>query len=226
MAGIARAHNVTLAELIDANPAIVRPDAIEVDQEITVPGQRPPPDGPPVLTVVTRDEWGARPFKRKISPLGKVEWITVHHTATPELPESRAEGMEQARVVQRIHHGQGWQDTGYHALLDQEGTWYVGRQPISGQPFTAGARLALGSHVGGKNTGNVGLSVMGWFHAPRNHRMSQAATDSLRAALAFLLNEHSLDAARIRMHKEWNGARTACPGDTLIPVVKAIRDAL
>jgi hypothetical protein len=202
---------------------VARPDAIAEGDVISIPGQSVPTDG---LRVVTRDEWGAKPFKRKISPLGEVEWVTVHHTATAELPTTREAGMEQARFVQRVHHGQGWQDTGYHALLDQEGTWYTGRQPISGNPFTAGAKLALGSHVGGKNTGNVGLSVMGYFHAPRNHRMTDEATASLRAGLRWMLEEYGLDRSRVRMHQEWPGAATACPGDTLIPVVKAIRDAL
>lgn len=223
LSGIARDHGATLAEVLAVNPGI-SPDRIAVGQTVSIPGTPTPPG---LIRVVTRDEWGAKAPRKGITKLGPVTALTVHHTATAVLPVNRTQGIAQARLVQAIHHGQGWADVGYHALLDQEGTFYTGRRMLSGaDPFADGSQLALGSHVGRRNTGNVGVSVMGYFHAPHNHRISPAAIEALRTGLKRLLDLYSLNRTDVLMHREWAGAATVCPGDTLAPIVAQIRAEL
>lgn len=181
--------------------------------------------------VVTRAEWGAKPYRGTPERLGRVKRITVHHTATTLLPRTRDEGIRAVRQVQQMHFDRppdGWSDIGYHLLLAQDGTWYRGRVALGSAATLAeivqADAWAKGSHVGGHNTGNLGLSAMGYFHAPHNHRMTPEATESLRAMLAYLTEQYDLLASAVVGHREL--ASTACPGDLLFPVLRDIRKGL
>lgn len=216
--------------------AQTRLNAAGATPRLTVDGQAGPmtwaayddlaPDPPPPVegfALIGRSAWGAKPYKGTPQPLKKVEWVTVHHTATAVLPLTYEAGRQQVQAVQQMHFDRGWSDVGYHFLLSQDGTWWQGRAQSTPQAKLLDG-LALGSHVGGRNTGNVGVSVMGYFHAPKNHRMTDEATAALRAMLKALCERYSLDGSRIRGHKEW--AATDCPGSLLMPVVAQIRAEL
>lgn len=176
------------------------------------------------IVVLPRSAWGAKPHRGRTSPLGRVRRITVHHTATATLPRTRAETLDQTRQVQGMHHGQRWADIGYHFLIGQDGTVTQGREPHRDHADPLQADLANGSHVGGKNTGNIGISVLGYFHAPKSHRMTPEATEALAAVLRALCARYGLSGRDIVGHREL--AATACPGDTLMPVVEQIRRSL
>ena len=133
----------------------------------------------------------------------------------------------EVRRVQRQHQGQGWADIGYHLLLSQDGTWFQGRPWIGASTFDEAVResaWAMGSHVRSKNTGRIGLSVMGWFHAPKNHEMTPAATASLERMIKRLSTAYGLSRQSVVGHRELGS--TACPGDRLIPIVEQIRARL
>jgi len=177
----------------------------------------PPETAPQALTIVSRAEWGARPYSGRRQPLGTVRRIVIHHTATGALPTTRAEGAECTHRIQGMHMGQGWADVGYHLLLAQDGTWYQGRDQFDrSQPLTQG--LAQGSHVKHFNEGSIGLSVIGYFHAPKEHRMSPAAEEALRAMVGRLRDEYG--PVPVVAHRDI--APTACPGDRLYPLVKSL----
>ena len=184
----------------------------------------PETDAP--LVIIPRADWGAQHFKGRTKPLGRVQAVSVHHTASPTFPKTRAEGGDEVRATQRFHQqNRGWADVGYHLLLSQDGTFFQGRAQHDANPDPLSG-LALGSHVGNRNTGNIGVCVMGFFHAPHAHRMSPAATAALARMLKTLCARYGLTGAQIRGHREWPGAVTACPGDTLMPLVRSIREGI
>jgi len=133
------------------------------------------------------------------------------------------------RDIQQFHQDvRGWSDIGYHFLLDLEGRIYQGR-PFADEsiPFDQGPPLVIGAHVGGHNTGNIGVTIMGCFHPPEGShcvdQLTPAARDSLVLLLAYLIDTYGIDPLHIRGHREWPSASTACPGDNNMALLPSIR---
>ncbi|SHK46071.1 N-acetylmuramoyl-L-alanine amidase [Rhodothermus profundi] len=178
--------------------------------------------------LIRRSEWGARPFIGAPSPQPYYEYETFHHTAG-FAPRTYSEGIQEVRNIQRFHQDvRGWSDIGYHFLLDLEGRIYQGR-PFADEriPFDQGPPLVIGAHVGGHNTGNIGVAIMGCFHPPEGghclDQLTPAARDSLVLLLAYLIDTYGIDPAHILGHREWPSASTACPGDNNMALLPAIR---
>jgi len=171
---------------------------------------------PPDLN--TRAEWGARPFRGTPSPLNRpsYNYMTLHHTAG-FAATTLAEGLEQVFRIQDFHqNGRGWSDIGYQFLMDQEGRLYQGRPFLNeASSFDQGPRLVQGAHVGGANTGNIGVSLMGCYHPPAGSGcrdvMTLSAIDSLVTTFSFLSERYEISPDRMRGHRDFNS--TACPGD-------------
>jgi N-acetylmuramoyl-L-alanine amidase len=171
----------------------------------------PPEPEAPALVVIPRSGWGARAYRGRTSALGTPRRIVLHHTAGHALPLTREAGVVEVRAIQRAHQTK-WADIGYHYLLAQDGTWFEGRQRHDART------LALGAHVSGHNPGSIGICVMGYFHAPKNHRMTEAATEALRAMVADLRRQYG--PLPVVGHRDLGA--TACPGDHLYPLVKSL----
>ncbi len=171
-----------------------------------------------------REEWGAEPYRGTPVPLNQphYEKKTLHHTAGFSAV-TLAEGLEQVRRIQDFHqNGRGWSDIGYHFLMDQEGRLYQGRPFLNESiPFDEGPPLVRGAHVGGNNTGNVGVSLMGCYHPPEGSgcrdAMTEAAKDSLVVTFAYLSERYSIDPEALRGHRDFSN--TACPGDNNYPLL-------
>ena len=166
----------------------------------------------------SRADWNAEPFRGTPSPLNRPDYeeMTLHHTAGFSAV-TLSEGLEQVRRIQDFHqNGRGWSDIGYHFLMDQEGRLYQGRPFLNpAVPFENGPPLVLGAHVGGNNTGNIGVSLMGCYHPPAGNdcadRMTEAAVDSLITTYAFLSERYSVDPDLLAGHRDFSS--TSCPGD-------------
>ncbi|HMB90836.1 MAG TPA: N-acetylmuramoyl-L-alanine amidase [Rhodothermales bacterium] len=180
-----------------------------------------PADGliiPPVMNA--RSEWGAEPFKGTPSPLANPSYnaITFHHAAGYRA-DTEAEGLQQLKAIQELHQDvRGWSDIGYQFVMDQSGRLYQGRPFLTQVALEDLPRLALGAHVGGHNTGNIGVCVLGCYHPPEpgfpcNDVMTPAAIDSLVTMFAFLSEAYEVAPESIRGHRDWSGASTACPGN-------------
>lgn len=180
------------------------------------------------LKVLTRSQWGARAYRGRTSRLGTVRGLVIHHTAGHGFPQDVEQGIKEVRSIQRLHQvSNGWADIGYHLCLGQDGTWYQGRPWRGATTFLEAVEesaWALGSHVRRKNSGRIGLSVMGWFHHPKEHVMSQAAKESLEAMVDLLMDTYELPASRLTGHRQLGS--TACPGDNLYPLVERMRATL
>ncbi|MFH1435999.1 MAG: N-acetylmuramoyl-L-alanine amidase [Pseudomonadota bacterium] len=157
------------------------------------------------LGIVTREEWGAR--STRCSSTDSKTRMAVHYTVTPsENPQ------QQVRAIQRYHmDSRGWCDIGYHFLVGIDGSIYEGR-PLH----------LIGAHVGGQNTGNIGISFIGCFHPsgcssyppPHPPEVMIDAGGRLLGTLSNLFGI-TLNTDRVRGHRDYPGASTNCPGDNL-----------
>ncbi|MEM9492941.1 MAG: carboxypeptidase regulatory-like domain-containing protein, partial [Myxococcota bacterium] len=148
--------------------------------------------------VNNRSSWGAR-SARCVSAHSPYR-LTIHHTVTPTVdslsPEARL------RQIQSFHQDvRGWCDVGYHFLVSRDGRLWEGRP--SG---------VLGSHVGGANSGNVGVSFMGTHD-------STPITDTQLNKVAGLIDAVtdqygiSISSTTIKGHRDRGS--TSCPGNAL-----------
>lgn len=193
--------------------------------------------------VVTRAGWGADESLRfkdrtEIWPPAyyDVQKLTVHHTATKNDDPDPAGTV---RAIYRYHAvDKGWGDIGYQYLVDAQGVIYEGRWSGTDGDVAhdANGDLVTAAHVGGSNSGNAGVSLLGDFRrtAPRS-----AAQASLEAVLADLGGRHGIDPQgtgdfvnpvngavkqdlpNIPAHSDWES--TACPGTKLYDLLPTIR---
>ncbi len=174
--------------------ACSRPDAIPPQEWRN---GLPEPDGPPVET--------------------EVRHIILHHTATSNSTE------DAYAVIRNIYldHTQvnGWNDIGYNFLIARDGTLFHGRDSMG----VAGAGNIQGAHFCAKNSGTMGVGLLGTF---TNELPTDEALQTTYALLAWKLEKESLspvdtfqhppgtgDANRlpaIAGHRQ--GCNTECPG--------------
>lgn len=190
------------------------------------------------VPIVTRTEWGAPANVNGLGALGTVKQITVHHTAQGAAYSAAAvagvsqeTGAKGVRAARASHLHNGWTDIGYHFLVDGAGHVFQGRgylQPGSLGPDRTPPVLAKGSHVGGHNTGNIGVNVLGCFGAKGERDCgdvpSGEALTALTNLLAALCAAYGVSPSGIVGHRDL--APTACPGDRLYTKLEGIRQAL
>lgn len=149
-------------------------------------------------TVNNRASWGAR-AARCVSAHSPFR-LTVHHTVTPTndslSPQARL------RQIQSFHQDvNGWCDVGYHFLVSRDGRLWEGRP--SG---------VIGSHVGGANSGNVGISFMGTHTSTP---ITDGQLDNVAGLIADVTDQYGIgiSSANIKGHRD--RGQTSCPGDAL-----------
>ncbi|MFC7327952.1 peptidoglycan recognition family protein [Marinactinospora rubrisoli] len=183
------------------------------------------------------DESGQELWPREYYP---VQALTVHHAAMPVAADPR----ESVRAIYHLHAvEQAWGDIGYHLLIDPAGTVYEGRYTREGGlpifdtfPVPGRARSVTAGHVGGYNSGNIGVCLLGDF---TDSLPTPAAQDSLVLVLRTLAGLTGVDpVAQIEYVNPVNGATrtvqglsrhrdwltTECPGNTFAEEFEAIRD--
>lgn len=147
-------------------------------------------------------------------PLGEIFAITFHHSAGPRA-RTKQQAIELHRAYQLAHMNKGWGDIGYHWSMDNHGRFYRLR-PVAYK----------GAHVGGHNTGNVGIMLHGNYV---HDELSRDQRDSLRwlfqGGFLKLTGEPERGIALVRGHQEWPGhASNACPGEHLMRHVRYLRN--
>jgi hypothetical protein len=158
---------------------------------------RPPPRPVPVVSVVAREDWGARaPQSERMIP-HTIERLTVHHAGD----QVGTTGPAQFRGWQSWHmSGQGWPDIAYHLLIGIDGTVYEGRDPAY--------RGDTGTTY--DTTGHFLVVVEGNFEA---EKPTAAQITSLEAVLAWAAENYDVSPATIGGHGDY--AATLCPGRNL-----------
>lgn len=141
--------------------------------------------------------------------LGTPYYVTGHYTAGPvDVSDTHAIALCQA--YDRDHRANGWGGIGYHYSICRSGT-IIGLRPIAQK----------GAHVGGYNTGNIGVMVHG--------TLGDTPTTAQERSLRWLLDHahtnrmpaaHRAPVALSKLprrgHKEWPGHQSnSCPGSFL-----------
>ncbi len=182
-------------------------------------------------TLITRSEWGAVPFIGDPIPLARPEYfyMTFHHAAGYSAA-TKEEGKVQVKRIQDLHqNGRGWSDIGYQLLLDRAGNVYQGRPFMDDSDGLDDVPVfAMGAHVGGANTGNIGVCLLGCYHPPEGSFCEQiitpAALDTIVTTFAFLSERYGVGTASLRGHRDFSS--TACPGDNNYVLLPEIRGAV
>ena len=160
----------------------------------------------PKPRIISREEWGAEEPKSGYSYHPYFDKLTLHHAACCSADDLE-EGKDQVYWIQDFHqNGRGWKDIGYHFLVDRVGNIYQGR------PETV-----IGAHVGGANTGNIGVCLLGCYHPPEDN-CSQEITPESRQSIVELFSwvsdTYGQSPTLLLGHRDYFGS-TACPGDNI-----------
>lgn len=125
----------------------------------------------------------------------KINKVTIHITASDGTVES----------IRKIHIAQGWSDIGYHWVVDKQGEVFKGRP-----------EHLTGAHVGGHNTGNIGISYISRgndieSNAPYGKYMTVEQARALENKVADILYRYNLTIDNIYGHNDFEGVAKACP---------------
>lgn len=122
----------------------------------------------------------------------KIDKIIVHCADTPEGRDVRAE------EIRRWHKAKGWNDIGYHYVIDIDGTIEAGRDIE-----------CAGAHTQGQNATSIGICYVGGCDAemqPKDTR-TEAQKQSLILLIKFLKSKYK--DAKVFGHRDF--AQKACP---------------
>jgi len=165
------------------------------------------------IPLTRRADWGAKPPTEEYTPQQSLYRITVHHTEGRQTM-TVADAKKEMTFIQSYHQNtRKWIDIGYHFLIDGLGNVYEGR------PYNV-----YGAHVESNNTGNVGISIMGSYQAPKDNHITPATLASLEKLIRELMGKQGVSAKNLYGHREINA--TDCPGNNLFPVFTELRSKL
>ena len=179
---------------------VARPEAERFSPDAPSLGSQEAPSS----LVVSRENWGAR-APACSSSAHTPRYLTVHHTAPPYAPSVESDPYATMRGIQDFHiNNRGWCDIGYHFVVSHDGTVFQGRVD----------ETVRGAHVGGHNTDNVGVSLMGDFDL---ETVSETQMDAAASILGWVAERYgiALDREHVLGHTDWSGQGTSCPGSDL-----------
>lgn len=163
---------------------------------------KPKPKEGTVPSIISRAEWGAKPWRSGYStrPLSRLNRVLIHyHGGEPR----NTSGVGVPREIEAIHLANGWSGVGYHFIVAQSGEIFEGR-----------GWDKVGAHSPPHNTDGLGIYI--------GVGGTQEATPAAKAAARWLYDEACRRTGKNLM-KSWHGYdyATACPGPKLIAWVKA-----
>ncbi|MFC1888434.1 N-acetylmuramoyl-L-alanine amidase [Thermodesulfobacteriota bacterium] len=216
-----------------AGPAVGRLTATIIDSTRYTPGRPEPGDysqSYPKPIVVSRAEWGARAPAGSVSYCSPTTHLCVHHTANAGAYNAQTleECKSNVRAVQAYHMDvNGWIDIGYNYTICKHGHIFEARY---------GGDNVRGAHDG-YNCPSMGISAMGYFHPPYNNQPTTELLDTIMELFAWKVDQNGLDPHDVGYYSSWGGnintiyghkdvSATACPGDSLYPLLGSIRDGV
>jgi len=156
----------------------------------------------PSSMVTSRSDWQATDPSKVCGNVVAPYRMTIHHTYSPS--DDGGDAAQRMRQMQNYHiNTNGWCDIGYHFVVAQSGEIFQGRSH-SDRPA---------AHVGGENSGNVGISMIGDY---TTSGPPQIQLDGVVDMVAWVHDEHGVDIDddAVKGHREWPGQSTSCPGDS------------
>lgn len=174
------------------------------------------------LKFVTRKEWNC-PQTTGNYNFAKVTHLIVHHAASTNQSSNWADVV---LSIWDFHtRTNGYADIGYNWLIDPNGVLYEGR---------GGGENAIGAHFCGRNTGTMGVCMLGHLSqvAP-----TEAALETLEKLLLYkscqsmidpvgegLHNSSGLNLKIVSGHRD--GCATECPGNLMYPKLESVRSEI
>lgn len=128
--------------------------------------------------------------------------VIIHCSATPPGWMARGSLEDKTEEIRRWHKDRGFNDVGYHYLIDRDGRVGNGR-PVSKQ----------GAHVKGHNKGTIGVCLIGGKESKATDKFEDHFTRQQDAALIRLLGMLKAtygDEIKITGHNEYSNK--GCPG--------------
>ena len=123
----------------------------------------------------------------------KITKVVVHHSASPRDTTSRER-------IRGWHIDRGWNDIGYHWIIEGEGKVSKGREENK-----------IGAHAKGHNRGTIGICVTGNFEHEHPSPIQWAL---LKCIVQYLLFKYKLTYNDVTWHRKVG--KTACPGKNMI----------
>jgi hypothetical protein len=98
---------------------------------------------------------------------------------------------------------------------------------MGGNIYQGRPETVLGAHVGGANTGNIGVCVLGCYHPPETSlpcydEMTYATEKSLIHLYSWIADTYGVDPNVLKGHRDYFGT-TSCPGDNVWPMLPQMR---
>ena len=128
-----------------------------------------------------------------MAALGTPKYLTIHCAATPE---GRHVSSSQITAWDKAKFGQ----TSYHWVVELDG--------LCARPLRDDQK---GAHVGGHNTGNIGICYVGGVDKKLNPKDTR--TNAQKKSLLTLIRTYKerYPGIVIRGHRDWPGVKKACP---------------
>ncbi len=146
----------------------------------------------------------------------------VHHSAGSN---SNTNYTQVVRDIYILHtEVNGWSDIGYNYLVAQDGTLYAGRDPDGGSQD-----LVRGAHFCGRNTGTLGICLLGNYEEVEPTQESWTTLQNFMVYSLINLNLDPFDEishptgllGTIAGHRD--GCATLCPGENVYTRIESLK---
>lgn len=121
----------------------------------------------------------------------KTDFLVIHCSATPD------ERSVTAETIREWHLDRGWDDIGYHFVIERDGSIAEGRE-----------LEAIGAHCQGVNSVSIGICLIG------DKQFTWMQWCSLKTLVDALLDDYQLELRAVRTHSEFPSAKKqgkTCP---------------
>jgi N-acetyl-anhydromuramyl-L-alanine amidase AmpD len=132
-----------------------------------------------------------------------IKYLTIHCAATPEGRDVRADTISAWDIAK-------FGQVSYHHVIE-----------LDGDAVRTLADDRKGAHVGGANTGNIGICYVGGVDAAGNPKDTRTLAQN--ATLRRLVAEYRKlwPGIAVRGHRDWPGVKKACPSFDVAAWLKA-----
>lgn len=127
------------------------------------------------------------------------EWVFVHHTGGTDADPLADTSHHTFEVVQQWHLQKGWENFGYHWMIEKDGTLKQGRP-----------EHYHGAHAKGYNTKSIGILLAGNFDATLP---TEAQIATLKKLLKRITKKYTIAISNVQPHR--SVARKTCYGNLL-----------
>lgn len=156
--------------------------------------------------LVTKSEWGGRFATNEVAFEKKVNYVIVHHSATPSCLNRKQCG-SRMRSIQKYHMDERhWADIGYNFAIGSDGVVYEGR----------GARL-VGAHAPGWNSRSYGIVFIGNY---QSEDLNDSQVKAWQSLIKWLIDQGYLQ-SNYTLYAHTQVRETECPGDSLYNTLKS-----